>query len=280
MNIFIADDEPKLRRGLEQIIARMGRADWLVCGTAGDGASALEQLERLAVDVLFVDIKMPGMSGLELIERVRATDERMAILVISGFAQFEYAQEAIRYGISEYIVKPLDPIKVEDSLCRAALQLKRADRIAGRAGISAGGEQGGGGAASEADPLLAELAAMKERCSAVVLQAVGYVRANFGHNIRLDDIAGHVFVHPHYLSELFKKETGRNLSDFLTDYRIMMSKQELCKPGAKIYAVASQVGFNDPKYFSQVFRKRQGISPVEYRAQYAKAAHVAEMGRE
>lgn len=269
MNIYIADDEPKLRRGLARIIETSGHADWQVAGTAADGDTALREIRQLQPDVLFADIKMPGLNGLELIERVRRENEDMVILVISGFAQFEYAQEAIRYGVSEYIVKPLDPQKVTGALQRAE------DQIGKRNG-AAGAEAGEGvklvqAAEASMFPLLADIDAANNSYSAVVLKAISYIRDHYGRNIRLDDIAGYAFVHPHYLSELFKKETGHNVSDVLCEYRLMVSRRELRKPGAKIYAVAGKVGFNDPKYFSQVFRKKLGLTPAEYIAHAAGA---------
>jgi two-component system response regulator YesN len=72
-------------------------------------------------------------------------------------------------------------------------------------------------------------------------------------------------MHSSYVSKLFKKNTGMNLSDYITSHRIKISKELLCDPQYKIYEVAYKVGFNGPKYFNKVFKSKTGMTPLEFK---------------
>lgn len=115
--VQIVDDEPIIRNGLSKMI------DWNALGfeiscLAQNGKQALEQLEIEKVDVIITDIEMPIMNGLKLIKEVRNLESeghklrKKEILVLTAYDDFEYAKTAIRYGVSEYILKPIDEIEM------------------------------------------------------------------------------------------------------------------------------------------------------------------------
>lgn len=106
---------------------------------------------------------------------------------------------------------------------------------------------------------------LKEGYSIIVRGAITFMLQNFEKNIKLPDIANAVYVHANYLSELFKKQTGENVIDFLTDIRIEQAKQLMLQNEYKVYMIADIVGFKEPRYFSQVFKKKTGMTPAEYR---------------
>ncbi|HZG74865.1 MAG TPA: response regulator [Paenibacillus sp.] len=404
MRIAIVDDEPKIRRGLYACIESM-RDDWRVTGTAEDGESALRLLERDPPDVLLLDMNMPGMDGLALLERVSGAYPAVRCIVVSGHAEFHYAQNAMRFGALDYLLKPIQPEKVEESLRKAAESIRRErtreeeqryvessrrelreklmhDLIFGAPTIgedearrkaakleldlprfvvvslrarlspehapeSAGSilyelkgkaqaalEAAGGGLATadgtdglalvlrlDSDPggddarieaalrrfgslgrgdakLLVgagrpcealteaarsygEAAASRDAASPeegahrdesgyslVVRGAIRYMREHYARNIKLSDIADSVYVHANYLSELFKKQTGENVVDYLTDIRVEAAKRLIVRNEYKIYMVADSVGFKEPRYFSQVFKKKTGLTPAEYKTKY------------
>ncbi|HHW31716.1 MAG TPA: response regulator [Clostridiaceae bacterium] len=101
--------------------------------------------------------------------------------------------------------------------------------------------------------------------SAIVRKALQYIIQNSSYQFKIEQIASVVYIHSNYLSELFKKETGKNLSTFITDYRLYQAKKKLQILENKVYMVAEQVGFSDPHYFSMVFKKRVGVTPYKYR---------------
>ncbi|WP_427340359.1 response regulator transcription factor [Caloranaerobacter sp. DY30410] len=98
----------------------------------------------------------------------------------------------------------------------------------------------------------------------IVEKAKEYIYKNYNRDIKLEDVAEKVSVSPYYFSKLFKKETGKNFIDFLTELRIEEAKKKL-DTGMSIKAVARCIGYNDPNYFSRVFKKITGMSPNSYK---------------
>lgn len=92
-----------------------------------------------------------------------------------------------------------------------------------------------------------------------------YIHNNYMNNITLNDIAQVAYVHPTYISKIFKKQTDQNLTDYILEYRICKAKQLLSDNKYKIYEVAQLSGFKDSKYFGNVFKTVVGITPSEYR---------------
>lgn len=121
--VFIVDDEIYIVEMLRTII------DWnkynlKCCGTAYDGLLAFEKIMLLKPDIVIVDIRLPGMNGLELIEKCILEGIRTKYIVISGYSQFEFAQTAMKYGVREYILKPIKQEEIEDALVHTKLQIE------------------------------------------------------------------------------------------------------------------------------------------------------------
>ncbi|MCR4745761.1 MAG: response regulator [Lachnospiraceae bacterium] len=107
MRIMIVDDEPFIREGFKKLL-EMADADLSVAAELGNGREALEYLEKNKVDLIFADIKMPGMTGLEMVEKIREKKLSDAeIVILTGFADFEYARRAMKLGIRDYLLKPV-----------------------------------------------------------------------------------------------------------------------------------------------------------------------------
>ncbi len=119
LNVLIADDEVFIREGLKYII------DWHalgfdICGEAQDGMDALEKMASFHPSLVLLDIQMPLLSGIELIQKARENGFTGEFIILSGFSDFQYAQAAIRYGVSCYLTKPID----ETLLTQAVLSAK------------------------------------------------------------------------------------------------------------------------------------------------------------
>ncbi len=106
IQVLIVDDEPKLREGLRHLIP-WGELGYHVIATAANGYDALDKYRLHRPELLIVDIRMPEMDGLELIERLRGQGEECRVLILSGYADFEYAQKAISHRIDGYLLKPV-----------------------------------------------------------------------------------------------------------------------------------------------------------------------------
>ena len=112
--------------------------------------------------------------------------------------------------------------------------------------------------------------------SAPVALAVQYIRQNYVRRLSLKSIAEQVYLHPTYLSNLFKKQTGFTVIDYINYYRVLQAQKMLQQPGSKIYWVMEQVGFVNERYFSEVFKKEVGLTPTQYR-QNAALSGAAEL---
>ncbi len=92
-----------------------------------------------------------------------------------------------------------------------------------------------------------------------------YIRLNFAENISLNSLAEQFFLHPNYLSRLFKEKTGENFIEYLTEVRMEKVKELLKNSDRKIVEICEMTGYDNPRYFSKVFKQYTGMTPKEYR---------------
>lgn len=115
LNIILVDDEPIILQGLTKLITELGE-QFHVMDCYRNGQEALASMKFEQIDVVITDIKMPLMDGLELIKEVLLVKPDMSCILLSGFADFEYARTAMRYGAAEYLIKPVDPVELQSTL--------------------------------------------------------------------------------------------------------------------------------------------------------------------
>lgn len=104
--VLIVEDEKLIRQGIRTMIQRSGVPVEMIM-ECNNGEMALAILERQKIDVMFTDIRMPKMNGIELVEHIQALPDKPIIVVISGYADFSYAVEMLRMGAREYLLKPV-----------------------------------------------------------------------------------------------------------------------------------------------------------------------------
>jgi two-component system response regulator YesN len=122
--VLLVDDEPRIREGLRTLIP-WEELGYRVIDTAANGLEALQKCEMLIPDLLIVDIRMPGMNGLELIMSLRQLELHMHILILSGYDDFEYAKQAITLRVDGYILKPVDEDELIEYLTTLRKQLTK-----------------------------------------------------------------------------------------------------------------------------------------------------------
>ena len=143
LHVVIADDENRICR-LIRMLGHWEQLGMQVDGMASNGPEAIDLLTKNHTDILITDIRMPGISGLELIAHARSLNPELRFIVISGYADFSYAQEAISLGVSGYLLKPVNEQELNDTLGKIASEIgtknerEQALRTAARTGAPNG----------------------------------------------------------------------------------------------------------------------------------------------
>lgn len=251
MNIIIADDEEFIRRGLQKILTEMDLGITII-GSYSNGMDAWMHISKLSegeLDVLISDIKMPMMDGLKLIEHIK--DKSIATIVLSGFSEFEYARKALRFGVRDYLLKPIDKTNLYDLLTR--LKQEKQERSNKKSDSRIGEPEG----------------ITKEKEHYVIEQMKNILEQEYDKNFEMERMADTVGMSANYLSRLFKQETGMTLTDYLIDIRIEKAKLYLTDhPNLKNYEISQLVGYSDPVYFNKLFKKMVGETPKDYKGKY------------
>lgn len=240
MKIIIIDDEPKIRKGMSKILGI--HPGWIVLETFAEGESAIQFLKDNPVDVVITDIHMPGMTGLDMIARLKESCKKVSFVILSGYGRFEYAQRAIDLGVKKFLTKPTSP----EEITQALEQIE-----------------------SELTNRIPSSLAQKSTNNLLILRAKEYIDLNYKRKFTLKDISTALYISPNYLSDLFKKHTGMKFSDYLLEVRMEKSKEYLLDVRYKINDISSLVGFSDSRYFSSTFRKKYQMTPLEFRRRYA-----------
>ena len=238
MKLVIVDDEPKIRNGLLKLLN--AQEGWEVAGAFEDVPSALKALYELKADVIVTDIKMPEVSGLDMIRRIRERNLKIPIVILSGYSNFSYAQKAIELGVTRYLLKPTNPRE----LIAVLKELEKDMEIQTER--------------PRPEP-------ENEVGNLLVVKAIRYIEVHYGGRITLGEMAEELHLSPNYLCELFKRHTGKNLMEYVTEYRMSRAKEYLNHIEYKVSDVAEMVGYKEAKYFSSAFKKAYGMTPMEYR---------------
>jgi two-component system response regulator YesN len=126
MSILVVDDEYYARKAMAKIIRRCPTYIREKCSVfeSANTSEAINQMKTVPADIVFADIKMPGMDGIELCEYLRENYPKTVLVIVSGYAEFEYARRAIKTGIFDYLTKPVDEDEIERILAKAFEHLR------------------------------------------------------------------------------------------------------------------------------------------------------------
>lgn len=234
--LLVADDEKKLLSGLCDFYP-WKELGFQIVARAENGQEVLEYLSRNPVDVVFTDISMPVMSGMELAEILYREYPEVKVVFLSGYADFKYAQQALKFGVSDYVLKPVKT----DVLWKTFTELKQ-----------------------KMDKKVKPETEEKGYYGNIINAVENYVKGNAG-KANLDEAALVVNLSAGYLSALFKKETGINFSDYALKVKMEKAKELLVRPEYKTYEISERLGYENPKNFSRAFKAYWGISPRDFR---------------
>ena len=128
--VLLADDEIHVCQLIEHLV-EWETLDAELCGTAHDGVEALDLIERLHPHVVISDIRMSGLDGISLLEKVRQAGISCAFILVSGYRQFDYAQKAIQLGVTDYLVKPIKKRELNRAIEKGIRELASEASLAG-----------------------------------------------------------------------------------------------------------------------------------------------------
>lgn len=231
-DILLVDDERWVRAALKWTVEQTGLA-FRVAHECGNGREALDWLQQNPVDLVLTDIRMPVMDGLTLVKELRSRSQPTDVIIISVHDDFPLVQQALRQGVTDYLLKPVETDQLNS--CLSEWLHKR-------------------------NPPLA-----KEIQDSPLNKALSFIASRMPGDVTLAETAKHVHINPCYLSQLFKQQTGVNFVDYVADLRIRAAKKLLTTTTLRVADIAERLCFADISYFSTQFKKHTGFTPTEYR---------------
>lgn len=250
LKVILVDDE-YLIRNLIRI-----RIDWEkngleIIGEANGAEEAMELLDLYRPDIVFTDICMSNIDGIEFSRMAFEKHPDLKIVIITGYDEFEYARESIKLGISDYILKP---IRAQE-LLKTIEKLKKT--IAKERSVMM---------KSEDSSLGKEQVLHNTKSGTLVQNVIAYIQDNLDNpDLNVNEVAGEFHMSAGHLGRILKQETGETFVSCLTNIRIQRARELLKHTDLKSYSIGMQVGITDPHYFSILFKKITGMSVNEFR---------------
>jgi two-component system, response regulator YesN len=232
MNLLLVDDDRISIDILRDFIKpHLERVDEVIC--AYDGTEAFDIIISVKPNIIVTDIKMHVLNGIELIKKVRALEHyHPFIMIISSYSDFEYARDALKLNVTDYILKPIDPDELIDKI-NACLKNESVK-------VSIDHED-------------------------IFEKVQKYLSENLRKPLRLKEIAHQFHYNAAYLGRLIKDKTGQFYSDYLLKLRVIKAQSLLVNTNQTIHKIASEVGFRDSEYFTKRFKRLTGYTPTEFR---------------
>lgn len=238
--VVLIDDESIIVEGLRRVV-KWADFSCQVVGTASDGEAGAELIRTLQPQILFTDIRMPGRDGLTMVAGLRSEFPDMQIAVLTGYRDFAYAQEAIRLGVTRFLLKPSKMDEINEAL---QAMVERLDKLPQEEKTDEQSQSAG---------------------SFLVNQAYSYMREHYAEKLTLQTVADCCYVSQWHLSKLLNRHEGKSFYDILNAIRIQKAKELLTDPKLKIGDISEMVGYADTAHFARTFKKLEGMSANEYR---------------
>jgi two-component system response regulator YesN len=250
--ILIVDDEMEVLERLFEIIdqQRTDEMQILKCLISHD---AKELLQTQIIDILISDIHMPGLNGFELSKIARENNPNCRVIFVTGFNYFDYAYHALKEGCDDFILKINSEQEIWNSINKTIQKINK-----------------------EKEQLENNLKLKKfhqlskpESNQIIINDPVTFVKKYIWNHIyieiSLNLLASEVYLHPAYLSRIFKQSTQMTITEYLSYVRVEKAKQLLSETNLKIQEISKAVGIESPIYFGRMFKKETSYTPQEYR---------------
>lgn len=239
LRVLLVDDEIMIREGFKKLF------DWeahecVVVGEAADGMEAITKIDEEQPDIVIMDINIPIINGLKVIQLSRVKYPSMAFVIVSGYDDFSYCREALWLQITDYILKSVNYEEFGSCIDRLKISLYNNE--------------------VKEKPVV-----KKER---VITGITKYMQEHLSEDVSLHILSEEFHLNSQYISQLFKNEIGVNFLTYLTNIRMEHAKKLLLSSSLSIAEVSEQSGYGDYRVFTKVFKKSEGITPSQYRRDF------------
>lgn len=251
--VLVVEDETLIRKGLIFSI-KWAELNCNVIAEASDGQEGVDKIRIHKPDIVITDINMPILTGIQMIKE---TMEEVAFraIIITGYDEFDYAKQAIKYGVSEYLLKPVEHEELTQAIHRAireiemqkAYQTELLHRENSVKGAVISNEQ-----------------LQTTSKSVVVARMIETIKEKYMNKIVMSDLAEELECSTTMMNNKFKLETGTTFNDFLNRYRIVKAIELIKEKKYPLYKIAETTGFKNYKYFNLVFNKYIGCSATDF----------------
>lgn len=223
--ILLVDDEQASSEIIRYFISKNSLPLDIV-GEACNGRDAVGKIKNLMPDLVFLDIEMPGLTGLQVMEQInQELEHKIDFIIITAFDNFAYAQQALRLGAKDFLLKPV----MYEQFCETMR------RVVGYEYFD--------------NPAFNQLLA--------------YIEEHYMEELSCSDCARLFNMSQSNIARLFKKYLNVSFTEYYNEVRIQKAK-ELLERGMPIKEAASSTGYNNLNYFYRIFKKKYGMPPKEY----------------
>ncbi|MBN2736090.1 MAG: response regulator transcription factor [Spirochaetales bacterium] len=234
-NILLVDDDRYFRNEFKEYFSDYNVVE------AEDGRKAIQILNKInIIDLVILDIKMPGLQGTKVLSEIKKINSKLYTIILTGFSSEDRAIEALQAHADDYLIKPVNFIKLKATIDNLMIDLKYQENI-------------------DAD-------SNKEKIEKVKL----YVEKNYTKVFNLNDIAEIIFLSPKYLSKIFKQQTGIGFNKYRINVKIKYAEELLTTTDYHIDQIAYKLGYKKSESFIKVFKNYSNMTPTEYRNQIRK----------
>ena len=241
LNVLLVDDEIIIRQGFIKLFDWQAH-DCQVIGQPSDGLEALSKIDELKPDIVIMDINITIMNRLKVIELSVIKQPDTAFVIVSGYDDFSYCRQALKLKITDYILKPVNYEEFGnciDNLKISLFESKKENKDSQQ----------------------------KDR---MIVSITKYLQNHLQEDVSLNVLAQEFHLNAQYISQLFKSEIGVGFLTYLTNIRMEHAKKLLLSTDDAISDISDQCGYNDYRVFTKVFKKKEGITPSQFRRDFLK----------
>lgn len=248
MRILVIDDEEFIVKGLVVMINKMKDIGAVVKGI-NNATIALDEIILFQPHLIIVDINMKGIDGLTLISKVREKNITTEIIILSGYNNFDYARNAIKLRVFDYLLKPVNRQELYKNIRNVKMNMLKQVTSESRIPKS-----------SSSDINTYE-------CSEQFKNIILYIDKNLNKGISLSLLSEVTDLHPNYISVMFKREIGITFSEYIDTVRTNKAISLLqYKSHITISEIADLLGYQSERQFFRTFKKMTGLTPKEYKS--------------